>query len=50
MSQFDPKFDLKIVVGHSDLHLIDCLIELGFNDMSTLVGHLVSSPRKGEKR
>ena len=25
------------------------LIELGFNDTSTLVGHFVSSPRKREK-
>ena len=26
------------------------LTELGFNDMSTLVGHFVSSPREREKR
>ena len=26
------------------------LIALGFNDMSTLVGHSVSSPREREKR
>ena len=26
------------------------VIELGFNDMSTLVGHFVSSPREREKR
>ena len=26
------------------------MIELGFNDTSTLVGHFVSSPRKREKR
>ena len=26
------------------------LIELGFNDTSTLVGHFVSSPREREKR
>ena len=26
------------------------VIELGFNDTSTLVGHFVSSPRKREKR
>ena len=26
------------------------LIELAFNDMSTLVGHFVSSPREREKR
>ena len=26
------------------------LIEFGFNDTSTLVGHFVSSPRKREKR
>ena len=25
-------------------------IELGFNDASTLVGHLVSSPREREKK
>ena len=30
--------------------LIIYLIELGFNDMSTLVGHFVSSPREREKR
>ena len=30
-------------------HVID-LIELGFNDTSTLVGHFVSSPRAREKR
>ena len=27
-----------------------CLIELGLNDTSTLVGHFVSSPREREKR
>ena len=27
-----------------------CLIVLGFNDTSTLVGHFVSSPREKEKR
>ena len=26
------------------------LIELGFNDMATLVGNFVSSPRESEKR
>ena len=26
------------------------LIVLGFNDMSTIVGHLVTSPREREKR
>ena len=26
------------------------MIVLGFNDMSTLVGHFVSSPREREKR
>ena len=29
---------------------IDCLIVLGFNDTSTLVGHFVFSPREREKR
>ena len=29
---------------------ISFLIELGFNDMSTLVCHFVSSPREREKR
>ena len=29
---------------------LDWLIELGINDMSTLVGHFVSSPREREKR
>ena len=33
----------------TDQRVID-LIELGFNDTSTLVGHFVSSPRKREKR
>ena len=28
----------------------DTLIVLGFNDMLTLVGHFVSSPREKEKR
>ena len=28
----------------------DNLTVLGFNDMSTLVGHFVSSPREREKR
>ena len=27
-----------------------CLLVLGFNDTSTLVGHFVSSPREREKR
>ena len=31
-----------------EAHLAD-LIELGFNDTSTLVGHFVSSPREREK-
>ena len=30
--------------------ILDCLIVLGFNDMSTLVDHFVSSPREREKR
>ena len=30
------------------LYIIECV--LGFNDMSTLVGHFVSSPREREKR
>ena len=29
---------------------IHVLIELGFNDTSTLVGHFVSSPREREKK
>ena len=29
---------------------VDQWIELGFNDMSTLVGHFVSSPREKENR
>ena len=33
------------------VYLTTCfLIVLGFNDMSTLVGHFVSSPRESEKR
>ena len=31
-------------------NVIKILIELGFNDTSTLVGHFVSSPREREKR
>ena len=30
--------------------MVQHLIELGFNDTSTLVGHFVSSPRKRGKR
>ena len=33
-----------------DCALIGVLIVLGFNDMSTLEGHFVSSPREREKR
>ena len=33
-----------------DNHLKVFLIVLGFNDMSTLVGHFVSSPKEREKR
>ena len=29
---------------------VDCLIVLGFNNMSTLVDHFVSSPSEREKR
>ena len=32
------------------LYIFDWMIVLGFNDMSTLVGHFVSSPREREKR
>ena len=32
------------------IYPIDWLIVLGFNDMSTLEGHFVSSPREREKR
>ena len=39
---------VQILVGQVDL---DHLIELGFNDTSTLVGHFfLSSPREREKR
>ena len=34
----------------SDVRFKLCLIVLGFNDTSTLVGHFVSSPREREKR
>ena len=27
----------------------DCLIDMGFNDTSVIVGHFVSSPREREK-
>ena len=33
-----------------DLHCLQRLIVLGFNDTSTLEGHFVSSPREREKR
>ena len=32
------------------LETLNLFIVLGFNDMSTLVGHFVSSPREREKR
>ena len=35
---------------YSDRRIQVDLIELGFNDTSTLVGHFVSSPREREKR
>ena len=41
---------LKCTSALIDLTLADFfLIELGFNDTSTLVGHFVSSPREREK-
>ena len=36
--------------GSTLLQKQDWLIELGFNDTSTLVGHFVSSPREREKK
>ena len=42
-------FGLRYKSPDNLLILID-LIELGFNNMSTLVGHFVSSPREREKR
>ena len=39
-----PHYALSIPTGRPDL------IVLGFNYMSTLVGHFVSSPREREKR
>ena len=36
--------------ANSDYFSCILLIVLGFNDMSTLVGHFVSSPREREKR
>ena len=33
-----------------EFHTPKCLTVLGFNDMSTHVGHFVSSPREREKR
>ena len=34
----------------NNVYPFDLLIMLGFNDMSTLVGHFVSSPREMNKR
>ena len=39
-----------MVVGLIVEEILIDLIELGFNDTSTLVGHFVSSPREREKR
>ena len=36
--------------GQSPWAFSNCLFLLEFNDMSTLVGHFVSSPREREKR
>ena len=48
-------FSLKNLSGHSVISIkcndgMTILIELGFNDTSTLVGHFVSSPRERMKR
>ena len=40
----------KLLTFFSAKISIDLLIVLGFNDMSTVVGHFVSSPREREKR
>ena len=37
-------------VQHEEFAIDSFLIELGFNDTSTLVGHFVSSPREREKK
>ena len=43
----DERLPKKILYG--ELQVGFFLIVLGFNDMSTLVGHFVSSPREREK-
>ena len=40
----------NIELGNFMTYKNDELIVLGFNDMSTLVGHFVSSPREREKK
>ena len=42
------QIDQHMYIVHSVLFTV-IVIELGFNDMSTLVGHFVSSPREREK-
>ena len=40
---------VNILTTNELVKLMTFLIELGFNDTSTLVGHFVSSPREREK-
>ena len=51
-NQMPAHFDLRILKTNllSGLYPKCLMIVLGFNDMSTLVGHFVSSPREREKR
>ena len=44
------KFSGIFFIFPQNMLLLIRLIVLGFNDMSTLVGHFVSSPREREKR
>ena len=44
-----PHFMIVLIPHINLLNISWILIVLGFNDMSTLVGHFVSSPREREK-
>ena len=49
MVQIDSHLDGR-TIWTNFIHPFDRLIVLGFNNMSTLVGHFVSSPREREKK
>ena len=45
-----PCMHYTVMAKHLSKKIFFFLIELGFNDTSTLVGHFVSSPREREKK